>query len=256
MSIKISIVLLMLLPGLFAQGPGQGEAAKGQWTEAKKEDMSKILEALNNHFLKMHYYSMNITDASYADYTTLVYHEKSAGYFIRQADHFHSFILGVHTLQDKYCRLIVDSSQKKMMISDPMDYFDQSLNFSDYNELFKLCSKIQVAHSPNQIAYRMEFAKGSPYSAYQITLKDSLPQKIVMYYSNPVQGSGEKMKAVPRMEITFDNWKTNSAVHQDNWQISKYVDFNKKENKYTLKTPYAGKYTLFDGRVLTKANKS
>jgi len=227
-----------------------------QWKEIKKETMSTILEQMNNRFLKMHYYKVNITDASYADYTTAAYHERSAGYFIRMGDKFHSYTLGVHTLQDKQCRIIVDSVKKSVMISDPMDYFEKSLTSGDYDELLKICQKVLISHNEKQISYRMEFTKGAPYTAYQITLKDSLPEKIVMYYSQAVQGKGEKVKSAPRMEISFNNWQTNTTALWDAVQIKNYVDLDVKENKYVLKAPYAKKYTLFDGRVLTKTKKS
>jgi hypothetical protein len=112
----------------------------------------------------------------------------------------------------------------------------------------KVCSKIKVAHAGNETFYRLEFKEAYPLSVYTMTIKDSMLEKIVMYYRKPVTANNKSGK--PRMEITFTKWKTSVDDIQGAFNIDNYVF--KKGDEYYLTASYKGKYKLLDERVKTR----
>ncbi|HWY97770.1 MAG TPA: hypothetical protein VNY36_01685 [Bacteroidia bacterium] len=240
-------MLLMSFVSVYGRGPQQ-------WLDISKDSLSATMEALNSHFAHMHNYSVKVTDESFASYTASTFHQKFSGYFKRDGESFHSYLGDVNTIQNKDYRISVDSVKKIIMISDPVDYLNQILTASDYSALLKVCTKVKISHTGDQSSYRLEFASGYPMIAYEITLKDSLPEKIVIYYSKAVKGANENISAKPRMEIYFNNWVTNAKVPKSEFNAEKYL--SKQGNKFILNPPYsAAKYKLLDERVLTRKNK-
>jgi hypothetical protein len=232
---------------VYAKGPQQ-------WSDISKDILSKELGAMNERFSRMLNYTVNVTDESFATYTASIYHEKFSGYFKRDRENFHSYLGSVHTIQNNECRVAVDSIKKMILISDPVDYLDQVLKASDYISLLKVCSKMRVSHADNKTTYRLDFVSGYPMAAYELTInKDSLPEKIIIYYNKEVKGTNENVSAKPRMEIYFENWATKPVTSKSDFSIDKYLI--KQGDKYALKPAYSAQYKLLDERVLTRNNK-
>jgi hypothetical protein len=221
------------------------------WLTIEKNVMAADLLAMSQYFQRMHTYQLEMTDASFENYTTDVYHQKATGYYKRNGYEFHSFMMGVHTIQDNVCRLTIDSAKKLMIVADPTKSMDNKLALSDYEFLLKIATKLQKAKVGDYLYYHMEFEKDYQFTAYDITLKDSLPVKAVMYYSKKVK-QGDKLQQ-PRVEMNYDKWLLNVVDKETAFSISKYVE--KKGGEYFLTPAYAGKYKLLDQRVLTKTNK-
>lgn len=224
-----------------------------QWSDVNKDVLSKTLADVNNHFARMLNYKVSITDESFTSYTATEYHEKYSGYFKRNGESFHSNLGGINTLQNKDYRVAIDSAKRMVMISDPVDYLDKVLPTGNYTELLKSCTKTLAYHSGNVDAYRLEFAAGSPIAAYEITLKDSLPQKIVIYYSRSVKAAHEKDIDKPKLEVYYSNWVTGITLSKEEFSAEKYI--SKQGNNYVLTPPYSVKYKLLDERVLTRTDK-
>ncbi|HXP49518.1 MAG TPA: hypothetical protein VN922_06185, partial [Bacteroidia bacterium] len=189
--------ILLLVVGLSGNRVFAGNDI--HWSVIDKDVMSADLVAINQHYQRMHIYETVITNASYENYTTSEAHQKSSGYFKREYSQFHSYMLGVHTIQSKTCRLVIDSAKKIMIVADPTNSLDNNFTLSDFEALLKVCTKLQKAKMGNYIYYHMEFQKDYRYTAYDMTLKDSVPEKIVMYYSRKVT-KGDKT-GQPRMEV-------------------------------------------------------
>jgi hypothetical protein len=224
-----------------------------QWTDANKEVLSKTFESINNHFARMLSYSVNVTDESFASYTASIYHQKYSGYFKRNRESFHSYLGSVHTIQNKDCRIAVDSEKRMIMISDPVDYLTQVMPVESYTALLKICTKVLESHSENGTTYRLEFNSKNPVAAYEITIKDSLPEKIVVYYAKSIKAPNENAPDKPKLEVYFSNWVINTTQSKEDFDLEKYIE--KKGNNYVLKPPYSVKYKLLDERVLTRNEK-
>lgn len=246
----MKIIIITVLTAVLAPWSLACAGYAQKWEVISKDEISMKLESVNNCFIHMHNYSVNVTDESFASYTASVYHERYTGYYKRGTGVFHSCLGSLQTIQNKEFRIAVDSVRRTVMIADPSDYFDKEISGKDYSALLKVCNKTMVSRSGNVSVYRLEFDKGYPLTAYELTLKDSLPQKIVMYYSKTVKGANENNLDKPRMEIYFDNWVLNTASNKEEFNADRYV--YKQGDKYFLKPPYSSRYKLLDERVLTR----
>ncbi len=210
--------------------------------------MSEHLHKISKYMQSLSQYQATITDASYPDYTTELFHEKNTGYIKRAGQKFHNYLLGIHTIQNGTCRLVIDTAKKVLVVADPLESINDVLSDTVYNYFMKVCSKIRIAHTGNQTYYRLEFKDPYPLSFYTMTIKDSLVEKIVMYYRNEVKVNNRSGK--PRLEMTFDKWKTSIDDTQKAFDINNYVF--RKGREYCLTASYKGKYKLLDERVKTR----
>ena len=242
-------ILILILNYLVVFSAVAGGAVK--WSEIDRNAMSTDMMALGKLFQQMRHYKVDIMQSSYEDYTSEVYHERTKGYFERSNEDYHDYTLGIHTIQSNGCRTVIDSAKRILIIGDPTSTIDSMMPESNYKVMLKLCTSIKKAQNGNFTYYRMEFKEGYVLSAYEFTMEDKLPSKIVMYYSKKVKKGGALTK--PRMEIIFSNWKMNPQETEGEYDIQKYLI--KSGNSYALKAPYAGKFKLLDQRVKTRNDK-
>jgi hypothetical protein len=221
-----------------------------QWVSVDRKELSQTLEALNRIIAKIEYGGATITTASYDDYISTTYHQRTEGYFKRSGNEYYSYMLGTRTIQDNDQRIVIDSSKKVICIADPTISMNNVVDAGSYASMLKACSSIQKAQWEGYTYYKMVFPPGQRMTSYEFSIKDSLLQRIVIYYDIEVK-KGSKIK--PRMEVEFSNWKTGTKYSADVFSIGKYV--SKKGDDFYLKEPYAGKYKLLDERVLSKATK-
>lgn len=222
-----------------------------KWVAINKDMMAADMMQLVKRFQHMKKYEVWVTHASYENYTTTVSHQTSKGYFIRDNKNYHNFLLGIHTIQENGCRIVIDSAKKVMMLADPTDANDSIMPVSDYSMLYGLCSSIKQGKEGNMTFYRLEFGKQYYMSAMEFVLEDSLPAKIIMYYAKSVK-SGNKMTK-PRLEIEYSNWAMKISDAGTAFDIEAYV--KRDGNRYFLRKNYLAKYKLLDERVLTRNNK-
>ncbi len=224
-----------------------------QWSVIDKSVLVSDLVALNKYMLHMTTCQLNVTESSFEDYSSSIYHDRSEGYFKRDKYEYSSYILGVYTIQDNTCRIVIDSAKKTIMVADPTKSIDPSFSAMDTKSLFKMCTHAEIAKSEKYTYYRLEFSEGYAFTSYEMTIKDSLPVKVVLYYSKKIKRTGSNESTRPRVEIDLDNWTTSVSDKKNAFDTDNYV--SKKGDQYFLKPRYAGKFKLSDVRVLTRTTK-
>ncbi|MGP8217334.1 MAG: hypothetical protein ACLQQ4_17330 [Bacteroidia bacterium] len=221
------------------------------WSPIDKTIMSADLAAMNQHFQRMRVYQVIMTDASFENYTTSTYHQKATGYYKRDEDKFHAFMMGVRSIQDGECRITIDSAKKIIIVADPTKSMDNNYTLSDFQALLAICTKLLKAKVGNRTYYHLEFQKDYELSSYDLTLKDSLPEKAVMYYSKKIKQGGKEEQ--PRVEINYDKWIMDVSDKATAFSTEKYVEM--RGGNYFLTPFYSKAFKLLDQRVLTKPNK-
>ena len=220
------------------------------WEVIDRKTMAQKLDEMNKQFKSMQAYSLVLTHASFEDYTTNVPHEKSSGYFRKEKNNYHSYLLGIHTIQNSVCKMVVDSMHKTIVVADPDHAFENSLTQGDYAALLNICTSIKKTGIGKDIYYRLEFTKENPLNAYEFAFDSKgFLSKIILSYNRELKRKNNTLTK-PRMEITFTDWKKNSNYTKQEFDESKYVF--KEGNQYFLKQPYADKYKLLDQRVVSK----
>lgn len=206
-----------------------------------RTDMAKVFEQMNNWFKNTPSYSLSVTHASYENYTTMVPVEKAVGYFKKDKNNYHSFLLGIHTIQNSTYKIVIDSSEKIIAIANPDQLVWNTYTLDDYALLLKNCSTIKVSTSGLDKRYRFEFAEGYGLSGYEFLINpDGLPKEVVSYYSQEIkkdESDKNSPKVKPRVSITFSGYKKNPVLSYKE-EFDESVYFIKKNNKPLLTEKY------------------
>ncbi len=237
------IGLIMLVIILQAQTP--------LWESVSKDQMAKVFEQVNHWFKTSSNYSVTVTHASYENYNTKVPFEKSTGYFKKENECYHSFLLGIHTIQNANCKIVIDTLNQSMMITNIDNSIWSSYTIDDYKYTLKACKSIEVMKINNDKKYKLEYSEGYPLEKYEFLIgADGTIKEVVWFYSKKVpknidDENSEKVK--PRLSITFSSYKKNVAgsVKQECAE-SKYII--KKGNKMFPSDKYKN-YSLSDQRL-------
>lgn len=227
------------------------QAQSPSWESVSKEQMAKVFEQINSWFKTTSNYSVTVTHASYENYTTKVPFEKSIGYFKKENECYHSFLLGIHTIQNANSKIVIDTSNQSMMVVNIDNSIWASYTMDDYKYTLKACKSIEVMKINDDRKYKLEYADGYPLERYEFLIAtDGTLKEVVWYYSKKVpknvdDENSEKVK--PRLSITFSGYKKNAvgSVKQECAE-SKYII--KKGNKMFPSDKYKN-YSLSDQRL-------
>jgi len=216
-----------------------------------RTDMAKVFKQINNWFINTPIYSLSVTHASYESYKTTIPVEKAAGYFKKNKNNYHSFLIGIHTIQNKTYKIVIDSSEKIILVANPDKLIWNTYTTSDYDTLLKTCATIKVTTVGNDKLYRMDFNSESPIAWYEFLINpNGLPKEIVWYYNQEIKKDEEdeaSEKVKPRVSITFSNYNS-SAVLDYNKEFNEGIYFTNTNNKISLTEKYKN-YKLNDQRV-------
>lgn len=193
--------------------------AQHQSTSVSKDEMAKIFEKMNAWFRNTQSYSLIVTHASYENYTTEIPVEKMKGYFKKEKENYHSFLMGIHTVQNSKYKFVIDTSEKIMLVANPDQLAWTSYTPDDYTSLLKNCSTIQMSIIGTDKLYKINLPAYSPIGAYEFLINpDGLPKKIVWYYNQEIQKdeNDEKSKVKPRVAIFFSDYTTTNSFNFKN----------------------------------------
>lgn len=230
-------------------------APADNWTSITVEDMAKETKKIESVYKDNVGYSFSISHVTYKNYTTAKSEDKMTGYFIKDAkNNYHSYILGVHTIQNNKVKITIDSLNKSIQINSPDRSFTKEVKLSEVEDMLKICSSVKKQDITTGKKFRMEFSKTRKYSAYEVWVNASSQlEKLVMYFnaefpSDP--GDENSAKTKPRAEVLFTNYKTGlKPDYKSYFDETKYITF--KGDTYVGSSTYK-EYKIYDLRVKTK----
>ena len=214
------------------------------WAAVSVDDMTKKIKEIEGFYKDNSAYTIKVTHASYKSYSATVAEEKSQGYFIKDAkNNYHSFAMGIHTVQNAKLKITVDSVNKSILINDPDKTYTKAVKTDDLSGYLKVCDQIKKIKGTNYDRFRFEFGKTQTFSAYEIwTGTDNRIEKLVMFFnaefpSDPNEEKSAKTK--PRAEIIFSDYKTTvKPVYKDHFDETKYITL--KDGNYVASDKYKG----------------
>ena len=213
-------------------------------------DMAKVFEKMNTWFRNTPSYSLTVTHASYENYTIEVPVEKTIGYFKKEKENYHSFLIGIHTVQNSKYKFVIDTSEKVILVANPDQLAWTSYTPDDYVELLKNCSSIKMSSVGTDKLYRISLPSNYPIAAYEFLVNaDGLPKEIVWYYNQEIKKdeNDEKSKVKPRVSIRFSDYKTtNTFNYKDEFSDELYFV---NQNKVLTTTGRYKDFKLSDQRV-------
>lgn len=219
-----------------------------EWKEVSKEQAGKVFEKVNNWFKNTPAYSLNITHASYESYTSLVPAEKSEGYFKKQENNYHSFLLGIHTVQNISYRVVIDTTGHMILVAHPDKSIWEAYTTGDYATSLESCLSVKASETEKETRYRLEFSEEHPLQAYELIIgKDGLLKEVISYYRNRKNEDGTA-EITPRLSITFSGYNLKPLFVKNEFDDKKY--FTDNNNMLALTKEYKD-YKLSDQRLVT-----
>lgn len=228
------------------------------WQPASKEEIVASYKKVCDWLIKTPNYSFHLKYTSYKNHSSNEIIESSEGYYKRLGSKYKAEAIGMKTIQNEKVRIIVDTSDKIIALTNPATL---SPNIQSSEDLVKLLENVKALKKKiigKNTNYRIDFKKNELYDAYEFTVNEKgLLEKLVYYYSEQTEkeygdGGDEKpyettMK--PRLEIIFSNYmipaKINEAeftdksiVLADNKKVTlleKYKSFQVKDYRFQEK---------------------
>jgi len=225
------------------------------WNIITVDEMSKEIKKIEAFYKNTPAYSVSVTHASYKSYTATSSEDKMNGYFMKDAkNNYHSYVLGIHSVQNNKIKITVDSLNKSILINEPDKAFTKEVKVKEIEQMLKICTSVKKQNGTEISKYRFEFGKGTQYAAYEIWVNmDSRLQKIILYFNAEFPSDPDNDKSVktkPRAEIVFSNYKTGiKPVYKDHFDETKYIKLS--GDKY-IPTEKFKNYKVYDLRAKTK----
>lgn len=236
------IIVSVLLPlSVVAQQPAV-------WKEITKEQTAKDLQNSISWFSNENY-SFNITHTSYKDHTTLSPFETQKGYVRRDKSNYHSFIAGIHTMQDSRYRIVADTIKRYMMIANASDLLFDVAGVDELSAKLEQCSSFEVLVTATGSRYKMEYDAQAPVQRMEILIsKEGLLKEIVYYMNKEVKNEDRDTYSIihPRLVVSFSNHKTSTKFPASEFLGETYVTW--KENKPSPAGRFSA-YEFFDSRI-------
>jgi hypothetical protein len=245
---KIHYIYLLLIATMHFTTLG---AQAPKWTVLTTAQVTKELEYVNNWYVKNTNYSVNVTHNSYENYTNTKAYESINGYFYRNNNNYHSYLLGVHTLQNERIKIVFDSINGVIAISNVEQLTANIADMKNYINNLKYCTAIKQLVIGTDKKIRLEYLPKMEINAVEMTLaQDGTIKLLVMYYGQGIaknKADPKSVKIKPRVSIVFSNYKTKIPFNYERtFSEVPYLKQNKK--RYLLQDKYS-KYKLFDHRL-------
>lgn len=222
------------------------------WEVVSADEMTKKIKEIESFYKTTKAYSIVVSHKSYKNYTSNIPEDQSNGFFIKDTkNNYHSYSMGIRTVQNDKVRITIDSLNKSILINQPDKSFSREVKISELKDLLKTCSKMKIGTWSNIDKLRFEFSRSSSYSAYEIWTSTSYRITRVVIYFNieiPTDPDDEKSpKTKPRAEIVFSDYKTGiSPDYKKYFDETKYIVF--KNGEYAATDKYAD-FLIYDLRV-------
>lgn len=222
------------------------------WETVTASDMSKEIKSMEEFYKNTSAYSIKIVHRTYRNYSATKIEDESTGFFIKDAkNNYHSYSMGIRTIQNSKMKLTIDSLNKSILLNEPDSYLSKEVKISELKDLLKLCSAIKMNKEEGAKKYRFEFNKGGSYSAYEIWANSSSQiKKLILFFNTEVltDPSDEKSaKTKPRAEISFSDYTTGiTPDYKKYFDETPYIQL--KNEKYSGVGKYKG-FEVLDLRV-------
>jgi len=239
---RISTYAAALLALLCLTAKGQDNAYK----KITQAEASQLLKQVNLWYSSSATYSFVITHAIYAGHTASTPYEEKKGYVKKFTGGSHSNVIGIHTLQNKDHKIIIDSSQKLIVVANAIKDSEKGFSPEELQAALKNCVALKLAEHGKLKSLVIECDKNSAITSYKLDIeKDGRLRAVTLLYAREVKSpTGALVK--PKMIIGFDKYGTGVSAEKGELNEGKY--FKKENNELFVSDAYKG-YTLLDQRT-------
>ncbi len=225
-----------------------------KWVTISKDDARKMFQDMSNAYLQTPTFSMQINQTSYIGHTSVVPHDEAEGKFFKSNKSYVSNLLGIKTVQNEKIKIVIDSTNKLIAISNSDRSYKAIPSIEDIDQSLFFVIDVKKMSSNGLIFYSLRFKENFTYSKMDFTLtNDFFLKEIVMYFSDdlPVNPDDEEHSAKSKLKyrVTYSGIKKNLILNPKIFLESEYLYFNTKQKTYSLNENYK-KYKFQDLRAI------
>lgn len=228
-----------------AQTSIQLQAEKAEFIESYKKAWAIMTET--------ECYSFKLRYLSFSDHKTKFPTETASGFYTKSGNNYHSYILGVKTVQNASVKISIDSIEKLIILSNPDKITIPITNTEQLEELIDNTKKVSKRNENKSTVYKIDFKPNDLYESYELKLNEhGVTERMTFFYSTirdrdyEESIQGKEISVSPRLEIHFDDFKLLSKTKEAFFSEKLYVQI---DNKSIKKTEGYKAYTVKDYRI-------
>lgn len=217
------------------------------WKSTTVDEIKKVSTEVSDFFETNKKLSFKIKHMTFKGHTSNSPYQELSGYFCRDNDNLHSYIMGIHTYQNKNFRFVIDTSRKTIIVDNI-----KSLKTSEEVNLQsvmaqKQLSKCLFVKTETGTIYRVEYK--SPYSIESSEMeinKNNSMAGVTIFFRNEKTEKNGNLKAKPKARVLFSAYNLKPVFNASEFDHTKYFTV-KGKNVFAAKA-YAN-YQLIDNRI-------
>lgn len=228
-----------------------GMTVDAGWENITRAGFEQAMNNVGTFFNQHTTYSVEVVHTSYKGWNAKNAFDKMRGYFKRDGDKYSSKILGIHTIQNKDMRVVIDSMNRTLIVTDPVKFKTSDIMNLQYNEAARFVTAYKERNTSVGKLYRVEFNDTLlRYAAYEVELtKNNEVRDIVIYLRDEYpedMNYPNSPKVHPKVRIDFIDFDTKPAFSSDDFDVAEYVALVGK--KLSITNPEYKDYRLIDNR--------
>lgn len=220
--------IIRLIPVLLFAALSTSVVQAQEWKPVQKEAVLQALKTSNQNMLKAKTLEVEMIQTIF-DLDNHNVLASGNGFFKRKDSVFlHTRMLGVETIQNREYRLLVDSSNKTILLNRPVAMTPalDLANIETFFNLYPIKNMRSKDMKEKGILYFIEFetSGGYPVESLGFTVSaEGLITEFEMVMNQGIGGGGENKS---RITIQYFNYRLNHTMDSDDFDLNNYLTFN------------------------------
>lgn len=190
---------------------------KGAWQPASTSEIVTAYQKMSDWFITTTSYSFHLKYTSYKNHISNEVIESSEGYYKRVGNNYKTEAIGIKTVQNAKVRIIIDTSDKIVTITNPGNLSPAGARTEEFAQLVEVAKALKKRTFGKGIAYRVDLKKNEMYDALEFIVSDKgIVEKLIYYYSERSEkdylesdeDSKTDLKIKPRLEVEFTAYQS------------------------------------------------
>jgi hypothetical protein len=223
------------------------------WTIITAKEYDVEMKKVEKFYTEKKKYAVNVTHATYKGHDSEIPYQQSTGYFHYENGKYHSWLLGVHTMQDEKYKVVVDSINKILIVSDPDSKTTNELMQLNYTNSERYLVSCKQSKTEKGEKFKLDFNEVPSYSSYLLSIEDDGEIKgLTVYYraeyaSDPQNSASPKVK--PKLSISYSGFTDTPAFRSNEFSTAQYFTI---ENNILKPASSYSAYRIVDARFSKK----
>jgi hypothetical protein len=220
------------------------------WTDISQKEFDAAMKSSGDFYKDKEHYSVKVVHTSYRGHESVTPYEQINGYYRYDHGLYHSFLTGVHTIQNNKYRIVIDTVANSILVGDPIAKRADEISEINYFNSMKDVKRFLSCAVGTGVRYRLEYNQKPLYEAYETEFStNGMMIEMTIFYRkeyaiNPNDANSPKAK--PKLKITWTEFSEKTVFAADEFSTQKY--FTESNGKLTPTPKYKG-YRITDVRV-------